>query len=89
MKLTFDPEQIRLGDLDVFEALTGKTFEEVIQAGPSGAAQYKGIYYLVMRQNDQEFKEESLPDVTLGELFAVAEAMKAAMADPPTGAAAS
>lgn len=82
MELHFDALDVEMGDLDVFEELTGCKFDDFDWKGQHGAAEMKAIYFLVMRQNDPEFTPDKLVKVKLRELIDVAEAVERAGPDP-------
>lgn len=83
--LHFDVMEVEMGDLDVFEGLTGKKFDQFDWSAPGGAADMKAIYYLVMRQNDPDFTPDKLAKAKLRQLIEVAEAIKTASPDPTSG----
>lgn len=83
--LHFDVLDVEMGDLDVFESVTGKRFDEFDWKHPGGATDMKAIYYLVMRQNDPDFTTEKLGKVKLRQLMEVAEAMKGMAVNPTPG----
>jgi hypothetical protein len=85
--LHFDPLETELGDIDVFEAITGKPFEEFDPKATKGSAEMKALYYLVMRQNDPDFAVESLAKVKVRDLLDLADAIKGVQPDPTTGEA--
>ena len=76
MQLHFDPLETELGDIDVFESITGRPFEEFDPQKTRGAADMKALYYLVMRQNDPDFTVDKLAKVKVRDLLDVAEAIK-------------
>ncbi len=78
----FDPLDIELGDLDVFEEITGADFSEVMQSGATGSKQMRAIYYLVARQNDPEFTVDQLAKVKLRQLTDVVDQFKVMQPDP-------
>lgn len=85
MALHFDVMEIEMGDLDIYEAITGKRFDPSSLNAPNGAADMKALYYLVMRQNDAEFTPDKLAKVKIRQLVDMSEAIKTAMPDPTSG----
>lgn len=81
----FDPLDIQMDDLDVFEAICGADFSEVMTSGATGARQMRALYYLVARQNDESFTVEQLGKVTLRRLMEVVDQFKVLTPDPTTG----
>jgi hypothetical protein len=87
--LHFDPMDTALEDLDVFEELTGVSFDRFDWKGAGkGVTEMKAIYWLVMRQNEPEFTAAQLGKVKLRELTEVMEAVTKAKPDPTDAAGA-
>jgi hypothetical protein len=81
--LHFDPLDTAMEDLDVFEQLTGVSFDQFDwKAAGKGTREMKAIYWLVMRQNDPGFTAAQLNKVTLRELRDVMTAVTEAKPDP-------
>lgn len=87
--LYFDPLDIELGDLDIFEGMTGKSVGDVVASNSHSAAEMKALYYLVKRQNDHDFTVEQLARTKLRDVVGVADAIKESKPNPTTGGDAS